>query len=135
MKTLCNHDQSSPLSLHAKRASKRVRIALPPSPPPDSGVEMETESVDMMQHTQQQLRRSQRISENSGHVVLPTDAVKESERLRSGSKWRQHDLALLRVKFEPYEGSEFSVLDVEYQWSPSQRQSRFLLLFTRRIFL
>src|SRR5208282_1281611 len=97
-------------------------------------VEMETQPADMMQHPQpQQFRRSQRIKETSGHVVLPTDTVKEPERLRSGSKWRQHDLALLRVKFDPDEDSDLAVLDVEHQWSPSQHQSMILLL-TQRMF-
>ena len=63
-------------------------------------------------------------------VKLP-DKVEEGEeqhRLRSGSKWRQHDLALLKVKFEPDEDSELSMLDVEHEWSLSQRQ-RILPLF------
>jgi hypothetical protein len=63
--------------------------------------------------------------QSGGRVVLPTDDVEEGEerhRLRSGSKWRQHDLALLKVKFEPDEDSELPMLDVEHEWSLSQRQ-------------
>ena len=63
------------------------------------------------------------ISNSSGRVVLTTDCVEEIHRLRSGSKWRQHDLELLKVKFDLYEDSDLSVLDVEHEWSSSQRQS------------
>lgn len=74
-----------------------------------------------------QPRRSERtnvsLSQNSDRVVLPTDSVEESHRLRSGSQWRQRDLKLLRVKFDPDEDSDLSVLDVEHEWSFSQRQS------------
>jgi hypothetical protein len=62
-------------------------------------------------------------SQSSSRIVLPTDAVEKSARLRSGSKWRQHDLALLKVKFDPAEESELSILDIEHEWSSSQRQS------------
>ena len=76
-----------------------------------------------------QPRRSQRTnasqSQGSGRVVLPTDSFEEIERLRSGSKWHQHDLELLKVKFDPDEDSELSMLDMEHEWSPSQRQSNF----------
>jgi hypothetical protein len=102
---------------------KRVRITLPPSPPPD--VQMSQQSIE----NNNQPRRSQRTNvallRSGGRVVLPTDKVEEGEeqhRLRSGSRWRQHDLALLRVKFEPDEDSELHMLDVEHEWSLSQRQ-------------
>ena len=65
------------------------------------------------------------LLQSGGRVVLPTDKVEEGEehhRLRSGSKWRQYDLALLKVKFEPDEDSELPMLDVEHEWSLSQRQ-------------
>lgn len=78
-----------------------------------------------------QPKRSRRTrSQSGGRVVLPTDKIQEGEekhRLRSGSKWRQCDLALLRVKFEPHEDSELTMLDVEHEWSPSRRQ-RILLI-------
>lgn len=56
-------------------------------------------------------------------MVLPTDTVMEGERLRSGSKWRQHDLALLKVKFDPDDDCDLSVLNVEDQWSAYQLES------------
>jgi hypothetical protein len=109
-------------TLHTNKSRKTVRITLPPSPPP----EFEMDSPDQDTQTSHP-RRSQRIndssSQTSSRIVLPTDAVKKADRLRSGSKWRQRDLALLRVKFEPTEESEFSMLDVEHEWSPSQHQS------------
>ena len=110
-----NRTQSS-TTFHSTRHLKTVRIALPPSPPPD----LEMESIV----APNQPRRSQRINVAiSERVVLPTDTVEQEERLRSGSKWRQHDLALLKVKFDPNEDSILSVLDVEHQWNASQRQS------------
>ena len=115
-------------SLHTKGSRKTVRITLPPSPPPD----FEMDSPDQEDQTDHR-RRSQRInvssSQASSRIVLPTDEVEKAERLRSGSKWRQHDLALLKVKFEPAEESEFSMLDVEQEWNPSQRQSIYLPIF------
>lgn len=114
----------SPLhtTLHTKISRKTVRITLPPSPPPE--FEMDSPSHDNQPNHP---RRSQRINDSSSQassrVVLPTDAVEKPERLRSGSKWRQHDLALLKVKFEPTKESQFSMLDIEHEWSPSQRQS------------
>jgi len=65
------------------------------------------------------------LLESGGRVVLPTDKVEEGEehhRFRSGSKWRQYDLALLKVKFEPDEDCELPMLDIEHNWSFSQRQ-------------
>lgn len=59
-------------------------------------------------------------------VFLPIDTVKEIERFRSGSNWRQHDLALLKVKFDPLEETNLSMLDLEHEWSASQRQSMIL---------
>jgi hypothetical protein len=74
-----------------------------------------------------QPRRSQRTdvshSQSSSHVFLPTDSVQETPQLRSGSKWRQHDLELLKVNFDPDDDSPLSVLDVEHEWTQSQRQS------------
>lgn len=102
---------------------KTVRITLPPSPSPDS----ETES-SMQDNQTSPARRSQRIhgassQTSSSQVVLPSDKVAQEERLRSGSKWRQYDLALLRVKFDPLQNSDLSELQVEHCWSDSQRQS------------
>jgi hypothetical protein len=71
------------------------------------------------------LRRSQRTTEEvegASRVVLPSDRVQEAEdqlRFRSGSKWRQHDLKLLKVRFQPEEEAELPVLDVESNWTPS----------------
>ena len=113
----------TPLTDSEKPPLKRVRITLPPSPPPD--IQMSQQSIE----DNNQPRRSQRTNvsllQSGGRVVLPTDKVEEGEeqqQLRSGSRWRQHDLALLRVKFEPHEDSELSMLDVEHEWSLSQRQ-------------
>src|SRR5204862_4525692 len=92
MRTFKDHNQTPSLSLHTQRALKKVRITLLPSPPPDSLVEMELDSADTAQYSQSpSLRRSQRVSETSGNIVLPTDSVEESDRLRSGSKWRHND--------------------------------------------
>ena len=81
-----------------------------------------------------QPRRSQRTNvlhpQSSGRVVLPTDSVEEIQRLRSGSKWRQRDLELLKVKFDPDEDSDLPMLDIEHEWSPSQRQSILSFLFS-----
>jgi len=76
-------------------------------------------------------RRSQRTrtSHKDARFVLPTDQVEgpQQQRLRSGSKWRQADLALLKVKFEPDEDFDPHILDVEHEWSPSQRHRIFPL--------
>lgn len=72
-----------------------------------------------------QPRRSQRTNVNSDRVVLPTDSVEEINRLRSGSRWRQRDLKLLRVKFDPAEDCHLPMLDIENEWSLSQRRSIF----------
>ena len=108
-------------TLYIKRSLKTVRITLPPSPPPDRQ-EMEQDIVEPIR-----TRRSQRISDSLSNItstrtVLPTDSVGPVERLGSGSKWSHHDLALLKVKFEPNEDSELSVLD-GVEWTASQRQS------------
>jgi hypothetical protein len=108
-------------TLHIERPLKTVRITLPPSPPADEH-EMEY-AIHEPIHT----RRSQRISDSrssvpSTRVVLPTDSVGRVERFGSGSKWSHRDLALLKVKFEPHEDSELSVLD-GIEWTASQRQS------------
>jgi hypothetical protein len=105
----CRH----PLSASAETHIKTVRIALPPSPPP----EMEPDSKP-------QARRSERIHHSlPDRIVLPTDAVEEPERLRSGSRWRQHDLALLKVKFDPDVDSRLSVLDAQEPWTAEQWRS------------
>jgi hypothetical protein len=104
----------------AERPHKTVRISLPPSPPPEEfDMEAETENASSSAHPSQS-RRPQRIF---GRVVLPTDAVNDKERLGSGSKWHQRELALLKVKFDAQVHSELDVLDVEHQWSASQLQS------------
>jgi hypothetical protein len=98
---------------------KRVRIALPPSPPPDIQL-MEDDATH---------RRSQRTTgevQGANRVVLPSDRVQEAEeqlRLRSGSKWKQHDLKLLKVRFDPNEEVELPMLEVESNWTPSLSQS------------
>jgi hypothetical protein len=83
-----------------------------------------------------QPRRSQRtnvsLSQDSGRVVLPTDSVEEINRLRSGSRWRQRDLKLLKVKFDPAEDCDLPMLDIENEWSLSQYQSAFPFLFPAR---
>jgi hypothetical protein len=115
----------SSLPSHVQRPLKTVRITLlPPSPPPD---------VQEMEHVPEpsDTRRSQRISDSlsnvtSTRVVLPTDSVGQEERFGSGSKWSHHDLGLLKVKFDPKEDSELSMLDI-VEWTSSQRQSSFLL--------
>jgi hypothetical protein len=80
-----------------------------------------------MEDEQQQACRSKRtdvsFSQSSTVVVLPTDSVDENPQLRSGSKWCQHDLKPLKVKFDPDEDSELSILNVEYEWNEVQRQS------------
>ena len=120
MRSARHYDRSSP-PLPGQSTCKTVRITLPLSPPP------ELDPMDFAQSSQP--RRSERtnvpLSQLSSRVLLPTDVVDEDERLRSGSKWRQHDLAVLKVKFDPDEDSELSVLDVERQWSSSQCQSNF----------
>ena len=73
--------------------------------------------------TQENLpRRLQRIRtpplslpKTSDHVVLPTDAVENDERVRSDSKWRQTDLALPKVKFDPDVHSDMPVLNVDHE--------------------
>lgn len=110
---------------------KTVRITLPPSPCRDS----QTES-SMQDNPTSPARRSQRIhgassQTSSGQVVLPSDKVAQEERLRSGSKWRQYDLALLRVKFDPLQNSDLSELLGEHCWSDSQRQS--VIPFSREL--
>jgi hypothetical protein len=98
---------------------KRVRLVLPPSPPPEVQA-MEGHSPDP-----QQPQRTTVILQRGKRIVFPTDRAEEAEehRLRSGSHWRQHDLALLKVKFDPDEDSELRMLeDAEHAWSPSQRQ-------------
>src|SRR6266516_6801432 len=96
------------------RPSKRVRISLLPSPPPDS------EMTDMGGEAR---RRSARIqAQTPNQVVFPTEAPGEIERLRSGSHWRQRDLKLLRVKFDPAEDENLDVLDVDHEWTDSQRR-------------
>ena len=68
-------------------------------------------------------RRSARIhAQTSTQVVLPTEAPEEIERLRSGSKWRQRDLKLLRVKFDPAEDENLDMLNVEHEWTDFQRR-------------
>lgn len=124
MGSICDDSLRPPLTTHVSRETlplKRVRITLPPSPPPD--VQMSQNSMEI---SPSQPRRSQRTNlSNGGRVVLPTDHVDEQEaqhRLRSGSKWRQHDLALFKVKFEPNEDSELPMLNIEHEWNLSQRQ-------------
>lgn len=96
------------------RPSKRVRITLPPSPPLDS------EMTDIEGETK---RRSARIhAQTQSHVVFPTEAPEDIERLRSGSKWRQRDLKLLRVKFDPAEVENLDVLNVDHEWTDFQRR-------------
>src|SRR5208282_6690840 len=100
---------------------KRVRIALPPSPPLD----MQKPQQSMPDNNRLRQRTSLSSVQSGERVVLPTDKVDEGDQhnqLRSGSKWRQHDLALLKVKFEPDEDVELPMLDVEHEWTLSQCQ-------------
>jgi hypothetical protein len=109
---------------------KRVRIALPPSPPPDIPLMEDNATPRRWQTTTGEVQGGDR-------VVLPSDRVQEAEeqlRLRSGSKWKQHDLKLLKVRFEPNEEADFPVLAVESNWTPSlsQRILFFLAMLTRQ---
>jgi hypothetical protein len=114
--------------LHGHRppstSTKTVRIALPPSPPPDH-LEMDSPAPSKSnppapsESNPPVHRHSDRILSQRDRIVLPTDAVKEPERLRSGSRWRQHDLALLRVKFDPDVDSRLAVLD-GLEWTTDQ---------------
>jgi hypothetical protein len=113
----------SPLLNTEKPPVKRVRITLLPSPPPD--VQMSQQSIENNYQPRQLQLTNVSLLQSGGRVVLPTDQVEygeEQHRLRSGSKWRQCDLALLKVKFEPDEDSDLPMLDVEHEWSLSQRQ-------------
>ena len=109
-------------TIDTKGRRKTVRITLPPSPPAESEMDFSSQ-----ENQTNEPRRSQRInvssSQDVSRIVLPTDTVEKADRLRSGSKWRQRDLALLKVKFDPEEDSELAMLDVDHEWSPSQRQS------------
>jgi hypothetical protein len=102
---------------------KRVRIALPPSPPPDA--QMSQQPIENSYQPRRSQRTNVSLLQSGRRVVLPTEKVEEGEEqhtLRSGSKWRQYELALLKVKFEPDEDSELLMLDVEHEWTLSQRQ-------------
>jgi hypothetical protein len=55
-----------------------------------------------------------------GCVVLPTDSVEEGHRVRSDC---QHDLGILKMKFDPNKDSDSPVLDIENEWSLSQHRS------------
>jgi hypothetical protein len=120
--TTLHNQRCSVLSI--ERPRKTVRITLPPSPPPDVH---QMEDIPGPIHP----RRSQRINNpfsniDSTRVVLPTDSVEDVERLGSGSKWSHHDLALLKVKFDPEEESDLSMLNT-IEWTSSQRQSNLSL--------
>ena len=99
-------------TLLTPKSEKIVRISLPPSPPPEP---------EMSESTS--YRCSSRIA---GRVVLPSDVAEEKTRLRSGSKWRQQDLALLKVKFDVDEDVELDMLDIEHEWNGNQRVSMIL---------
>lgn len=106
------------------RPSKRVRLTLPPSPPLD---------VEMTDTEGETKRRSARIhTQTSSQVVFPTEAPEDIERLRSGSKWRQRDLKLLRVKFDPAEDENLDVLNVDHEWTDFQRRGMFFSPLRRR---
>jgi len=115
-------------SLHAKTTRKIVRIVLPPSPPPDRS--MNQADNDHSQTAPR--RRSQRINGLASRVtdiVLPIDDVPRLKRLRSGSKWRQNDLMLLKVRFDPAEESELDILHIDHEWTYEQRESILLPWF------
>jgi hypothetical protein len=91
---------------------------------------MSTQSVESGSQPGQLQRTDVSLLQRGGHVVLPADEVDQAEehnRLRSGSKWQQHDLQLLKVNFEPTLDVELPMLDIEHEWSPSQRQRIFSL--------
>jgi hypothetical protein len=119
-----HHHHRHPLSYSAKHNIKTVRIALPPSPPSEL-LEMENPPADSDSESESKprARRSERTHSQPDRIVLPTDAVKEPERLRSGSRWRQHDLALLKVKFEPDVDSRMAALDGQESWTAEQWRS------------
>lgn len=96
---------------------KTVRISILPSPPP------ETHMDDQQQPRRSWQRTDISHSQGDNHVVFPTDSIEEKPQLRSGSKWRQHDLELLKVKFDPDDDSQLSMLNVEHEWTQSQLQS------------
>jgi hypothetical protein len=73
------------------------------------------------------LRRSERtrvpISDDDSRVVLPTDPVKYKLSFHgSAGTWQEDDLQLLKVRFDPDEVSELSVLEVEHEWKSRHRQ-------------
>jgi hypothetical protein len=73
------------------------------------------------------LRRSERtrlpISDDDSRVVLPTDPVEYKPSFHgSAGTWQEDDLQLLKVRFDPDEVSELSVLEVEHEWKSRHRQ-------------
>ena len=119
---------SPPLINLGKLPIRTVRISLPPSPPPD--LPMLQQSIGDINQTRRSRTTSDSLLQGVGRVVLPTDTVEDDgeHRFRSGSKWRQHDVALLKVKFTPDEDCELPMLDVEHDWSFSQCQRILSLL-------
>ena len=116
--TYRDQNRMTVLTAPTRKNPKTVRLNILPSPPPEF-------EVDMPMQDEQQPRRSERpdVLFSQRPIVSPTDSVDERLQLRSGSKWRQHDLELLKVKFDPDDDSELSVLDVEHGWNESQRES------------
>lgn len=112
-------NQTTALTVPTRKHPKTVRLNLLPSPPPEVELNMP------MQDDQLQPHRSETtdVVFSQRTIVSPTDSVDEKPQLRSGSKWRQHDLELLKVKFDPDDDSELSVLDVGHEWNENQRES------------
>src|SRR5579871_431202 len=104
-------EQPQSLTMREK-GPKIVRIWLPPSPPP----EMDPP------------RRSERLTEKGGVVVLPNEPVQLSRKiLGSGSHWGADELELLMVKFDPNAKKEcLEVLSEDPEWSAAQREGTVL---------
>lgn len=108
-------------TLHTNTSGKTVRITFPR---PDH---LNRKWFYRPRQSNHPPRQSQRINASSSQafnrIVLATCVVEKAERLRSGSEWRQHDLSLLKVNFDPPEKSELTMLDVDHEWSSSKRRS------------
>lgn len=79
------------------------------------------------------LRRSERIrlpaSDDDSRVVLPIDPVEYKPSFHgSAGTWQEDDLQLLKVRFDPDEVSDLSVLEVEHEWKSRHRQRIYPLI-------
>jgi hypothetical protein len=108
---------------------KRVRISVPPSPPPEIDDIMADFESPQWKKSPLQPRRSQRLrvlqhSQLTNVIVFPTDPVTEPPRFcDQASRWGVADLKLLEVGFFPDVDSHLSMLDVDSQWTVEQRES------------